>query len=335
MLGALLLAASLSACGDFVVAPSYEVRLAELHTLAVPARSYNSVAWLGPESIALSYGDEKSSLAVIDRAGADKGELDVGARPECDYRYFLTLARLPSGELGLTDVCGVPGPETELNDFVAVDLDSGVVRSLGRAAQPPFSITWREDMTAVYAAGDHLCATLYTHGERDAPLDLEVDIDGQRFKVGQDLTATPDRCPSGGRAGHPAYSPDGRSLAFMASANGTSAGQDLLDLPWAIFVTDEDGSPTPVFEGVRYPGELIWLSDGETLVFSGELGGRRGVWQVDRDGSGLALLADAGAYRLSPAPDGGALVALVATTDSEGTNEVVLLDLPSDSAIVR
>ncbi|HEV8516917.1 MAG TPA: hypothetical protein VGQ47_04720 [Candidatus Limnocylindrales bacterium] len=323
----------LIACEADEAQRSYAVRLVEPHTLPVPARSYNSGAWLRSGTIALSHEDERTRVMVIDLVGPDgtqKGVVDMGRRPECGYRDFMTLARLPTGELGLADVCAVfQSPEPESAEFKAVDLDTAVVRSLGGAIERPYSIAWKEDMTAVYATGNDLCVTLYVHAERETPLNLEVVVDGQRFEAGQDITATPDHCPSGGRAARPAYSPDGRTLAFMASANGATVGQDLIDVPWTTFVSHDDGPALPVLGGVRYPGDMVWLSDGSTLVFAGNLGGRQGLWRVTSAGSELTLLAKINALHMALAPDGTQLVALLAPAAGKTTNDVVIVDLPN------
>jgi hypothetical protein len=322
-LAALVLLAVLSACD----APaSFAVQLSEARPVLVPARAYYSLAWLASDTIALSYGDQEPAVVLVNTTGNVKGQVEIDARPECGYRLFLTLARLPSGELSLTDVCGVGGPEVEVNDFLAVDLESGHVRSLGRASQPPHYVTWKDDSTAVYAAGDHLCTTLYVHADREVPLDVEVSVAGQRFKVGQDLDLAPGGCPAVGRAGHPTYSPDGRTLAFMASPNDMTVGQGRLHLPWTMLVTDDHGPATSVLGGVRHPGDMLWLLDGSTLVFSGEVGGRQGVWQVKSDGSELTLLSEILTTHMALAPDGSAVVAL---RESESADlDVLILELP-------
>jgi Tol biopolymer transport system component len=92
-------------------------------------------------------------------------------------------------------------------------------------------------------------------------------------------------------------------------------------------MTVENGPPTPLFGGVQYPGTIVWLPDGRTLIFSGVIGGRTGIWSLKRDGSSLTLLAEiAGALSLSP--DGKQLVALRGLKGDADTSEVVMVDLP-------
>lgn len=199
---------------------------------------------------------------------------------------------------------------------------------------PTYAAAWAADGSIVYAAGDVLCATLYRRTDTDRPIEMEVEVDGQRFAAGQDITKSVDRCPTGGRAGFPAYAPDGETLAFMSAANGdTPLGQGLLDSSWTLFIV-RDGVPVPVFGGITDPRDLLWAVEGDRLLFSGGVAGRIGIWSVAPDGSGLILLASVDSTDLDLRPDGDAIAAiltpkLLANGEYARSTDVVIIDLPA------
>jgi len=241
------------------------------------------------------------------------------------------MARTADGDFGFADVCDV-GPR-DLVDFVEMDIESGDLLGLGLGTPWPYETAWADDGSIVYSTGDNLCTTLYRYADGDRPVDLEVDVDGRRFAAGQDLSVSPDGCPKDGRAGYPAFSADGRTLAFMASSDGdTLLGQALLDRPWTILVV-RDGEPVPVLGGLGEPTGLIWMADGERLVFAARLHGRLGLWSIHPDGSGLTSISSMDAIHIAPDPAGNAVVAVLSSrvlSDGEyaDDSEVVIVDLP-------
>jgi WD40 repeat protein len=97
------------------------------------------------------------------------------------------------------------------------------------------------------------------------------------------------------RAGIPAWSPDGKTLAFSAAPKGESAaGVGRLDMDWRIFLY----SPaTPgrlrVLSGKYHEFHgLSWSPDGNWLAVSADLIGKgRGLWLIrPRDGKQVFLL---------------------------------------------
>lgn len=332
-LRALVLALVVAGCAP--VAPSFDSLDLQGRALPVPVRLYNGIAWLSADRIAMTdIGDppDGSRIVLVDSRGTEVVDVTPAARPECLVRDFFAVARAAAGDLGFAESCQRDG-EREVIEFHARDPETGAARNLGSAVAVPFDAAWAADGSIVYAAGDLLCSTLYRRADTDRPLEMDVEVDGQRFAAGQDITTTVDRCPTGGRAGFPAYAPDGETLAFMAAANGdTPPGQGLLDSSWTIF-TAHDGISVPVLGGITDPRSLLWTSEGDRLLFGGRVAGRVGVWSVATDGSRLTLLSAVDAIDLDLRPDGAAIAAILsskvlANGEYARSTDVVIIDLP-------
>jgi len=87
----------------------------------------------------------------------------------------------------------------------------------------------------------------------------------------------------------PAFSPDGRRLAFLRSLS-----HDIAD----IYVVDVDGTDPPkrlTFDN-RYVAGLRWSADGQGVLFSSNRAGNFKLWRMPADGGEPEWLAAVGAY---------------------------------------
>jgi Tol biopolymer transport system component len=109
-----------------------------------------------------------------------------------------------------------------------------------------------------------------------------------------------------GRAGSPAWSPDGRRLAFAAGDASVPTARSRLDCPTVLYVADADGAnaravtalPAEIRCGTLYVGDTgpAWSPDGRHLAFVSDR--QRGSYQfgfghihvVGADGSGFRRL---------------------------------------------
>jgi hypothetical protein len=99
-------------------------------------------------------------------------------------------------------------------------------------------------------------------------------VPGPPLYVCQDFSLTLNRiCHT------PRLSPDGRLVAFGASAGGGSVCKDSYDLYYAsyVIVRDRSGNEVARFEGFHYPD---WLPDGR-LLMTGSACRNAGIWVTD------------------------------------------------------
>lgn len=229
----------------------------------------------------------------------------------CGALRSLRLAALPSGELGLADICWDDSLAVGTYDtrFVALRPD-GSFESLGSLIGDlkPAPFSWNQALTlVVYEVEGSLCSTLYTYSA-DAgarPLNATAVVGREWVELGEDLGANADGCTRTGRTGRPAYAPDGQRLALVASPSRGRTGQDRIDLPWGLVVLSADGVATTILEGLRDPLGVAWISDDDLLV-TATLDGRRGVWRVPVSGDDPFLVAEEAVGGLAVAPDGRA-----------------------------
>ena len=87
-----------------------------------------------------------------------------------------------------------------------------------------------------------------------------------------------------GRYLYPAWSPDGRHIAF------TSFGDD----NWDIYVMDADGSNvTQLTNHPAADSSPAWSPDGQRIAFQSDRDGNEGgVYVMDADGSGVTQLTN-------------------------------------------
>jgi Tol biopolymer transport system component/predicted Ser/Thr protein kinase len=97
----------------------------------------------------------------------------------------------------------------------------------------------------------------------------------------------------GGSELYPAFSPDGRSLAFVRQSGGAST--DLYLLPLAPGF-QAGGEPKRLTSGMRFLNTPVWTPDGREIIFSAETPTGMGLWRIPASGASaprrLALVGE-------------------------------------------
>jgi Tol biopolymer transport system component len=89
----------------------------------------------------------------------------------------------------------------------------------------------------------------------------------------------------------PAFSPDGRQIAYRSNAGGS----------WQIFVSGVDGSnPRPITAAGQDNYEAVWSPDGNQMAFVSDRGSSKQIYVMNSDGSSQRLLTANNAYNDDP-----------------------------------
>lgn len=151
-----------------------------------------------------------------------------------------------------------------------------------------------------------------------------------RIKVVDVATRRVRELTDGDAASAPAWSPDGRTVAYMVGGDGRRGGG-------GIWLVDADGQGTPrrILEGDV--GDPAWSPDGMTLAYTDASPEADGLWVIDVDGrQPRRLTTDAGCFLSSGAPvwapDGSSIAVGIETHAPEGMSCGLWLVDPSDPA---
>lgn len=116
----------------------------------------------------------------------------------------------------------------------------------------------------------------------------------------------------------PAWSPDGRRIAFIS--RGRDRGDDD-----EIYVLERDGTGLRQLTDNEYLDEFpAWSPDGSQLAFTSARTGTRQIWIMDADGGNERALTTRGGGDPAWSPDGSQLAFF---SDREGSRDLYLIDL--------
>lgn len=145
---------------------------------------------------------------------------------------------------------------------------------LGQSSSICAGIAW------ISPVGIELTDTKATDGGTTFLLDQEFR-DG--YEMWRPSGAYKISCSRNGRAENPAWSPDGRSIAFLADASAIgSEGFDRLDHPWKLYIMDpRSRRSVQVMDGLGDPCGPTWSPDSKWVMVCARHGSDAGTWVVN------------------------------------------------------
>ena len=242
-----------------------------------------SFASFSPDASQIAYtwdggsgGDSNIYVKLIDGGASlrltDSSAIDSSPAWSPDGRNIAFL-RYQRGSAGVYLVPPIGGPEGKIAD-VRIPRRRGVLRNLA----------WSPDAR-------HLALIEGSAPGEPGGIQLLTMNSGERTTILEGRRR-------GGFRHSPAFSPDGRSLAFLQSAGLSADDIYMVRLDQDLHAA---GEPRRVTEDEARIDGLVWAVDGESIIFSSERNGQRGLWRVPARGGRIFPLPGAGEGARLPA----------------------------------
>ncbi len=244
------------------------------------------------EQIAFAYEDDK-----------DMTPFNPEDDPKCvNYSYFQVVSLLPDGRLGLLKECDDESAATSYlstnrsifaYDWHTGELEQLVAGKLTQGSNPKF-YTWNPEMTlGVQETGPGYPGTIYwIKPDGMSSMDIEIEDRGLTWNL-KDYLNDKERT---GAARHPAWSPDGKTIAFFATIYGIREDSvPKFNVNYDLFLMDPNTlKPEQELMDVADAGKIIWSPNNESLLFRGCIGRRLtcGLWRYKVSDKTLSLIRE-------------------------------------------
>ena len=305
--------------------------------VAIPSAYYPGVAWLSPEAIFLIRISDPDSIGTelwsVRPNGSNFVQVPIDD-PKCASTDIHALTRLPDRRIGFIEFClNNPNFVIPSNDNIFLSALNPASGRVNRLMSEPLGFnghqfTWNPQLTEGFASTlSDLCGSI-AGLRRDRPFypPIPVKDDGYSWDLADYFVDEGHHCDDYGRADWPAWSPDGASIAFFASASQIEGSAfDRVNLPWSLFVMSAEAlEPHKVLGGVLHPRGLSWSTDGR-LAFSGTVSDRgSGTWTFDPDSEEIVRVSPTLTSSLDWSPEGTSIAA-ISDVDPPSQREDILL----------
>jgi len=272
--------------------------------------------------------------------GSEFARIPMATDKACWQTVYVFPAALQGSTFAVTKHCiAAPGvvPDTQIS-VVSTDDQGALIETL---APPPLSInpvtkSWnRVAKRAVVDYGSSICENmgwLTSTGVETIP--VTVGDGAQTWRLDDPRLSDPTQCgdPQLGRAEAPAWSWDGKLIAFLGSPETIGLrGQQRLQARWNLYLMDPRSLQLQKLLGdIRGGGTLTWSPDSRLLAFNGEVPGKgSGTWIITASDATLRRVGADPLSSLSFSPDGKQIAGILDRGASfPRKRQIVIIDLP-------
>jgi hypothetical protein len=223
--------------------------------------------------------------------------------PRCRLTEYGFPTALPDGRLGLSEMCHGRWPDRPIGQdnaryIVAYDWETGEMEQIVDAPLPYESgrFSWNPEITrGVQDIGSLIGTIHWLTPTGMEPMTIIVGTGEQSWSLDENLDAMyndrlddNDGSIDAGIARSPAWSPDGRFIAFWASSNVIGrSGMSRAQGAYELYLLDPGTLQLQQILGVvKNTSRLVWSPDSEWLAFTGEIGSSEdSLWLISADGS--------------------------------------------------
>jgi len=268
--------------------------------LSFPAAFYDNVVYIDNKLIAFSLDLSKPRSEIMSFTYEGDSNLypfKPGQDPTCrliDFTVFGGI--LPDGRLGLLRDCWTEALRPTSSIF-AYNWQKDTLEQIvnGPIAEGPLpkTFTWNPPMTkGVQQMGNGIEGTIYwISPEGSSPMDIEIEDQGLKWNLKDYFEGKTEHV---GSASYPAWSPDGKTIAFFASAYGIrEEPRPKMNAKRALYLMNvDDLKPVQVILEIPNSLGLRWSPDSRQLLFSGCIGFqfKCALWLFDTNTKSLALI---------------------------------------------
>lgn len=281
--------------------------------LSVPPGNYRirTILRFPDGEIWLPVGEELSYESQMARYYSVQEEqiidIPLPADPRCERTKYTAPTALPDGKLGFSMICGSywsdrPIGQDDALFIMAYDRETGIFEQI---VEEPLSLeasssSWNPDMTrGVLGIGTLLGTIAWVTPIGMEPMRVTIGTGKQSWSLAESLVVIDDyslgndRTTEVGIARNPAWSPDGRFIAFWASTNVIGRdGMARARGTYSLYLLDPDTLHLQqILENVQNMTILVWSPNSQWLAFTGDIGSaKNGLWLISADGNRLQFV---------------------------------------------
>jgi hypothetical protein len=254
--------------------------------LSFPAAYYQSIVFVKDQLIAFTFSEATKPTERVSYAHENDTVLypfnPQGIESCKDFIGYLMKGMLPDGRVGFLG-CGQNMGST-LGIF-AYNWETGETEQLIKgpltSGYLPKDFTWNPEMKVgiqEMVSGGAQGTIHWISSQGISPIDVDIEDDGLKWNL-KDYYDGKERT---GLVRFPAWSPDGKTIAFFASTYGIRKESELRpNIKYDLYFMDSSElKPIQILEGIVDAYRLKWSSDSKYLLFDGCAGPQRkcGLW---------------------------------------------------------